>query len=153
LLYNEMVLREEVGESPSLDEYLGRFPGLASLLKNQWEVHHAFLQGSLSLSANPDEPRQGPPSTAQVGRGELPPLAGNEDSIRKWFAHDVRVRRQRGEAPGLEEYLRRFPEYEAVLRDLFPPQPNVEGPGGTPSFVFPPSGDLPAPTPGPGSTG
>ena len=35
LIYTEIVLREEFGESPRLEEYLSRFPGLAPELELQ----------------------------------------------------------------------------------------------------------------------
>src|SRR4051812_33543384 len=41
LAYNEVVLREEAGQSPQLDEYLRRFPHLASGLRAVFEVHRA----------------------------------------------------------------------------------------------------------------
>ena len=46
LIYNELVLREEAGESPTLDEYLGRFPELACELKVQFEVEGAIERTS-----------------------------------------------------------------------------------------------------------
>src|SRR4051794_38092118 len=50
LIYNEIVLRAEAGESPGLAEYLHRFPHLAEPLALQFE-----LEGALGL-----EPRPGP---------------------------------------------------------------------------------------------
>jgi serine/threonine-protein kinase len=41
LIYNEVVLREERGERPQLDEYLRRFPELSQELRLQFEVHAA----------------------------------------------------------------------------------------------------------------
>jgi hypothetical protein len=38
-LYYEIVLREEHGEAPRLEEYLARFPRLAGALRDQFEVH------------------------------------------------------------------------------------------------------------------
>jgi eukaryotic-like serine/threonine-protein kinase len=38
LIYNEIVLREEAGESPRLEEYVGRFPHLAHQLGLQFDV-------------------------------------------------------------------------------------------------------------------
>src|SRR5262249_21062829 len=38
LLYNEVLLRQERGETPSLDEYLGRFPHLAEPVGLLFEV-------------------------------------------------------------------------------------------------------------------
>jgi hypothetical protein len=42
LVYNEVVLREELGEKPRLDEYLARFPQWAADLERQFELHQAL---------------------------------------------------------------------------------------------------------------
>jgi hypothetical protein len=42
LIYNEIVLREQIGETPTLEEYLKRFPEHAEALRLQFEVHLAF---------------------------------------------------------------------------------------------------------------
>ncbi len=42
LAYNELLLREEDGESPTLQEYLDRFPDHADALRAQFEVHEAL---------------------------------------------------------------------------------------------------------------
>jgi tetratricopeptide (TPR) repeat protein/tRNA A-37 threonylcarbamoyl transferase component Bud32 len=42
LIYNEILLREETGESAPLDEYVRRFPELAAELRVQFEVEHAI---------------------------------------------------------------------------------------------------------------
>src|SRR5262249_34183703 len=42
LIYQEVVLREEAGESPQLEEYLRRFPELAPQLELQFEVEAAI---------------------------------------------------------------------------------------------------------------
>jgi tetratricopeptide (TPR) repeat protein len=47
LLYNEIVLREELGEFPSLEEYVGRYPHLQQDLKVHFEVHRAVHEGPL----------------------------------------------------------------------------------------------------------
>jgi tetratricopeptide (TPR) repeat protein len=99
---------------------------LASLVA--WLSDSGRRQGWDSVPTDPDEPRRQGPAAAEGGRPELPPLAGNEGPIRTVLAHDIWLRRQRGETPVLAEYLRRFPEYEPVLRDLLPPP---SGPGGT----------------------
>ena len=48
LIYQEVVLREQQGETPTLEEYKGRFPELASQLVKQFEVHQ-LLPSRLSL--------------------------------------------------------------------------------------------------------
>src|SRR3954464_206721 len=50
LIYNEIVLREEVGEVPELEEYLRRFPQFAPELKLQFEVEEALRHGRLEAS-------------------------------------------------------------------------------------------------------
>jgi serine/threonine protein kinase/WD40 repeat protein len=51
LIYNELLLREEDGETPRLEEYLARFPELAAPLRQLFEVDRALLsQGLLSLT-------------------------------------------------------------------------------------------------------
>ncbi|WP_165230426.1 serine/threonine-protein kinase [Aquisphaera insulae] len=45
LVYGEVVLREEDGESPQLDEYLRRFPDHAESLRAQFEIHEALRDG------------------------------------------------------------------------------------------------------------
>jgi WD40 repeat protein len=42
LLYNEFLLRQKAGEAPRLEDYLVRFPQLASQLRDQFEVHGAL---------------------------------------------------------------------------------------------------------------
>jgi eukaryotic-like serine/threonine-protein kinase len=54
LIYNEVVLREEDGESPDLDEYLRRFPQYAKELRAQFDIHWALQSGrpfTLDLSS------------------------------------------------------------------------------------------------------
>ena len=42
LIYNEIFLREQKGESPQLEEYLLRFPDLADSIRAQFDVHQAI---------------------------------------------------------------------------------------------------------------
>jgi WD40 repeat protein/serine/threonine protein kinase len=42
LIYNEIVLREERGDKPGLEEYLGRFPQYAEQLRWQFSVHEGL---------------------------------------------------------------------------------------------------------------
>ncbi len=50
LVYNEVLLREELGETPQVDEYLGRFPGFGPAVKSLFEVHRA-LETDTSLGS------------------------------------------------------------------------------------------------------
>ncbi len=52
LIYNEIVLREETGETPRLEDYLRRFPELAPDLKLQFEVEHVIQSRSVPAGAN-----------------------------------------------------------------------------------------------------
>ncbi len=45
LIYNEVLLREEHGDSPDLDDYLRRFPQFAGELRSQFDVHRALESG------------------------------------------------------------------------------------------------------------
>src|SRR4051812_33573242 len=67
LIYQEMMLREQQGEVPTLDEYLARFPHLAEQLKVQFELEKALAPDSV-LSTDcfpaPDPGAEtGPPPT------------------------------------------------------------------------------------------
>jgi hypothetical protein len=42
LVYQEVLLREQLGETPEPDEYLRRFPQFARAIRDQFEVHAAF---------------------------------------------------------------------------------------------------------------
>jgi serine/threonine protein kinase/tetratricopeptide (TPR) repeat protein len=53
LIYNEVLLREEAGETPALAEYLERFPQFARPLEHQFEVDQALRQGSLAPPSLP----------------------------------------------------------------------------------------------------
>ena len=42
ILYHEVLVREEFGDAPELDEYLRRFPRLARQIRDQFEIHSAL---------------------------------------------------------------------------------------------------------------
>jgi hypothetical protein len=73
LLYGEILLREERGESPGLEEYQRRFPHLAAQLRDQFEVHQALESRRLFADAATLPPR---PSSA--GPAEQPSIPGYE---------------------------------------------------------------------------
>jgi tetratricopeptide (TPR) repeat protein/tRNA A-37 threonylcarbamoyl transferase component Bud32 len=52
LIYNEIVLREEAGESPQLEDYLGRFPELTDELGLLFEVEGAIRSESSVIDAD-----------------------------------------------------------------------------------------------------
>jgi WD40 repeat protein len=45
IIYGEFLLREELGEAPGLEEYLGRFPTFAVQLENQIRLHRTVSEG------------------------------------------------------------------------------------------------------------
>src|SRR5262245_33417649 len=51
LIYQEVMLREQAGESPRLEEYVSRFPHLAPQLALQFELERAFEPNPLVPSA------------------------------------------------------------------------------------------------------
>lgn len=75
LIYNEILLREEDGDRPRLEEYRQRFPQLGEALVLQFEVDRA-LDGLLPAAA-PDEGVPGPAAGADAS-GALPSLPGYE---------------------------------------------------------------------------
>jgi eukaryotic-like serine/threonine-protein kinase len=77
LIYQEVLLRQQAGEAPSLDEYLQRFPDLASQLRVQFEIEPVFHAGSqAAASSTGDEPTV--PQDARDAAGALPRVPGYE---------------------------------------------------------------------------
>src|ERR1700687_511737 len=70
LIYNEIVLREAAGETPQLDEYLGRFPQFEIELRRQFEIHGA-LQDSDLMPASDREEHSLPSDELESGAKEL----------------------------------------------------------------------------------
>jgi serine/threonine protein kinase len=52
VIYGEFLLREQLGEHPSLEEYRRRFPAHASLLSRQVELHEALASENTNASAS-----------------------------------------------------------------------------------------------------
>ena len=78
LVYNEVLLREELGETPQLREYVQRFPQFATQLGRLFEVHGALEPGNLLMSQStmPSRHNLGPAAVAVPW--ELPAVAGYE---------------------------------------------------------------------------
>jgi serine/threonine protein kinase/Tfp pilus assembly protein PilF len=75
LLYNEVRLREELGEAPELDEYRRRFPELGEMLQVQFEIHRAMQVDQvidvLSSSAEAVEQARSEPACPTIAGYEV----------------------------------------------------------------------------------
>ena len=60
LVFSEILLREERGEKPSLQEYVDRFPLHQSRLRRQFALHQAMDWGSLLGAPPPEKPPPDP---------------------------------------------------------------------------------------------
>jgi WD40 repeat protein len=87
LLYQEVILREQLGERPGVEEYVQRFPALAEPLRKQFALHQALAGNSLlprstepgaaSQESVASEPRtipsaEGPPGVTVAGAPTSP---------------------------------------------------------------------------------
>jgi serine/threonine protein kinase len=63
LVYNEVLLREESGEEPRLEEYVRRFPRFVPQLKPLFEVHRALASGGPLEPGGTGGPGATPPET------------------------------------------------------------------------------------------
>jgi tetratricopeptide (TPR) repeat protein len=73
LIYQEIVLREEAGESPILDEYLQRFPELATELRCLFELEDALDRSpSTQSDGNPDVAVEDSGAAAPPGFPSIP---------------------------------------------------------------------------------
>jgi serine/threonine protein kinase len=73
LIYHEIVLREEAGESPQLEEYLRRFPKLAAELKLQFELERAIQrETAMTGREHPTILGDSRPPSAATGGPALP---------------------------------------------------------------------------------
>ena len=72
LIYTEFLLREELGEAPTLEEFLARFPAFADELRRQVDLHRALGPG---LDGFADE---------STDLGSLAPANGPGDGRESW---------------------------------------------------------------------
>jgi serine/threonine protein kinase/tetratricopeptide (TPR) repeat protein len=80
LVYNEILIREEQGDRPGLEEYQRRFPEFASQLQVQFAVHGALRAGRLHrtiLYGQASLPPMRPAATSPE-LSNLPPVPGYE---------------------------------------------------------------------------
>jgi putative methionine-R-sulfoxide reductase with GAF domain len=80
LIYNEIMLREQDGDRPQLEEYVQRFPELASELAVQFEVDRALDAPLASAAPGATVPDLTPvPDVLSAAKGSpFPPLPGYE---------------------------------------------------------------------------
>ena len=76
LIFNEVILREGLGESPRPEEYQGRFPRLAASIALQFAVDQALRPDSHGSATIP-APANGP-GDANAAQGTAPSLPGYE---------------------------------------------------------------------------
>jgi serine/threonine protein kinase len=73
IIYGEYLLREERQESPTLEEYLQRFPQYADKFKAQLELHRALDSPSASSQNHSTQPKEQAPAVA-ADEGQAAPL-------------------------------------------------------------------------------
>ena len=92
LIYSEVVLREERGEQPQLEEYVRRFPQQQERLTRQFELHQALLRCA-SESVTPNRTAEN--ATPCEVRAEPQSLAGIPSLSQQIARQDDRMLRLR----------------------------------------------------------
>jgi hypothetical protein len=81
LIYNEVLLRQQRGEAPRLEEYVERFPDLACPLRAQFALDHVLHSEGLPPASADSTPHQPAPSRASspsaVPAADDPEAVGN----------------------------------------------------------------------------
>jgi serine/threonine-protein kinase len=86
LIYGEFLLREELGEAPSLDEYVERFPQCADRLRQQVQLHRALAASASQSDASQvsgdaptiDDPPARAPGATPAAAAAWPQVPGYE---------------------------------------------------------------------------
>lgn len=74
IVYSEYILREQLGEQPSRDDFLRRFPRCAARLARQWDLHDAFAVPDSGFDSSPDVKWPAIPGyeiKEEIGRGGM----------------------------------------------------------------------------------
>jgi WD40 repeat protein len=126
LIYHEVLLREQWGETPCLEQYLERFPGREAALRLRFTLYEA-LACRVPEEPRPDRPaavpsacwplldrferawQEGTPPDLDAFLPE--PLAPNRRTVLLELVQmDLECRHKKGLALPVEDYLRRYPE-------------------------------------------
>src|SRR5262245_44882724 len=71
VIYTEFVTRDQLGQRPSPDEFLGRFPLLRTPLEQLFEIHGAIGKDGESVGDDSRAPARGAGQGRRVGNYEL----------------------------------------------------------------------------------
>jgi tetratricopeptide (TPR) repeat protein/tRNA A-37 threonylcarbamoyl transferase component Bud32 len=117
LIYGEFLLRQQLGENPTLDEYLQRFPDCAELLREQDEFHRAVEGVSWLDPIAPNLPEQAGVCrvVGEIARGGMGMILKGHDQR---LGRDLAVKVLRDEYRDRPEVVRRFLEEAQVSGQL-----------------------------------
>ncbi len=89
------------------------------LPKPNSEERSSLLDALLEDQCKCWEPGQAAPKRVEAYLAEYPALRSDPEAVLLLIYNEYRLRKERGEAPGEEEYLQRFPAHEHALRQQF----------------------------------